>query len=119
MWTYHNRAVESKYQAIIEKTRELWDFTTAIPTPIGDWLRCGICGHKDYQRRNARYFKRDAGESGYPYRVDVSFKCKRCAFVWTHGLLIDEQTWMIYVERHGHVEQGAKVIYYQLRNHVE
>ena len=52
-------------------------------------LRCPICGsearYKEYYP-HVRHFKNIEPQ----YRIDLWFKCCRCAYVWQHGISTDE-----------------------------
>lgn len=102
----------NKYEAIVKHNEELWDMNRNIPIPYGPFIRCGFCGSTKYIPRHSRWFKRDLKETGYPYRVDVSFKCTYCAAVWAHGLMPSRRQWHAAVDPTGR-DDGAKFIRYQ------
>ena len=109
--------MKDKYLHIIEHTEGLWDMDQAIPTPLGDWIKCGVCGDTNYVLRNGRWFKRSEEETGYPYRVDVSFKCTNCGYAWVHGLIPRQEVWEKWVTKKGR-KGGAKYLRYQLEQEV-
>ena len=52
-------------------------------------LKCPICSGKARYKEfypHVRYFKNIEPQ----YRVDLWFKCCQCAYVWQHGISIDE-----------------------------
>lgn len=67
-----------------------WNFNYGFPFPNWD-IKCPVCGAKHYdagiQIRNWKFHRHSSSTgSEHPERVDVSFKCRSCAGVWTHGV---------------------------------
>lgn len=70
--------------------QKAWNFSLGFPFPAFT-MQCPVCGvssklggiqvrHWKFHRHSSR-----AG-SKHPERVDISFKCRACANVWTHGV---------------------------------
>jgi len=76
--------------SLIVRRDNAWDFSYGFPFPAWD-IKCPVCGAKHFdggiQIRNWK-FHRHSSRTGseHPERVDVSFKCRACAAVWTHGV---------------------------------
>lgn len=83
-----------------DRVQENWHFVMdTFPVPDFD-LRCPVCHTEaehhigptppvpkgNIQLSNISYGVRN--DSAHPYRADVSFKCTRCSYFWTHGVVI-------------------------------
>lgn len=77
---------------ILVATYRMWDASGPLPVPRPGWLRCPICGTERPQPRYWELHQR-TGDHAVFCRCDVSFKCVLCAYVWVHGVALDEETW--------------------------
>lgn len=78
-------------------TKRWWTFFYPLPMPSQDLceeLRCPACGDPNILLKQWTYhrFDRQEGKT-YPDRVDVTFKCRRCAHVFNHGVLLPPDTY--------------------------
>lgn len=70
--------------------QKAWDFSLGFPFPAFT-MQCPVCGVSSalggIQVRHWK-FHRHSSRTGskHPERVDISFKCRACANVWTHGV---------------------------------
>lgn len=79
-------------EAVLAATATYWDTSGPIPVPRPGWLACPVCRHRTVQPRYWRFFRRP--HATIPGRCDVSFKCVGCAAVWTHGVALDDDTYI-------------------------
>lgn len=75
----------------------MWNLDSPFPRPTGDWMRCPVCGSRNYLIQSWHGFDRyDHPPEGVthrvPFRCDVTVKCMNCANVWVHGLALP-QSW--------------------------
>lgn len=67
-----------------------WDFSLGFPFPAFT-MQCPVCGVSSklggIQVRHWKFHRHSSNKgSRHPERIDVSFKCRACANVWTHGV---------------------------------
>lgn len=71
-----------------EQVNKSWKWVKGfIPVPKFT-ITCPECSHDKIQLSNISYSKR--GDSKHPYRAEPSFKCTKCSFFWTHGIVCSE-----------------------------
>jgi hypothetical protein len=64
----------------------MWDFDP-IPLPKGDWMKCPVCRAGECIPKQFLFHVAQPGAS-LPYRCDATFKCRDCAAVWSHGIVV-------------------------------
>lgn len=73
--------------------RNFWDispiFNNKPPIFLGK-LKCPICNCSEIFFKNLRVLQKDKGQ----YRIDLSLKCKCCAYVMTFGIHINEDEYL-------------------------
>lgn len=75
---------------VMEFRAKAWDFSLGFPFPTFT-MQCPVCGVSSklggIQVRHWKFHKHSSrAGSKHPERVDISFKCRACANVWTHGV---------------------------------
>lgn len=95
-------------EAVLERVRLCWDFSNGFPLPKWD-MHCPQCRTTDIQIRHFTYFERDK-TSKTRFRVDVSFKCRACSLVWTHGVVCPQEHFIPQSTEHRSTWQADEVM---------
>jgi hypothetical protein len=83
---------------VAKRVSEAWSFRCGfIPWPRF-LLRCPCCYRADVQLRMASFGKHPGT---IPGRVDVSYKCTRCSFLWTFGVPVSDDIYKRAVKEDG------------------
>jgi hypothetical protein len=85
----------------LEKQKENWEYT-------GDWriplipkfkIRCAVCGNEDVRFKEYYPHLREYKVTGKQPRIDMTYKCCNCAYVWKHGVHITEDYYWKIIEK--------------------
>lgn len=81
----------------VEASARTWTWADGLPLPKHtiQCVQCGASSHDGAIIVRLWNFHHRA-KSSWPYRCDVSFKCRICAAVWFHGVAVPRELW----ERH-------------------
>lgn len=79
---------------VAEFRQKAWDFSLGFPFPAFT-MQCPVCecsvAMGGIQVRHWKFHKHNSNVgSKHPERIDISFKCRACAAVWTHGVKCPE-----------------------------
>jgi hypothetical protein len=83
-------------EKILERVFRNWDFSSELPRPIMETLRC-FCGNTEWHPRYWLFHDYQMQQKSNPhrfrYRCDVSMKCTECGYVGVWGVVVPDEWW--------------------------